>query len=72
MAPTTVAEAITTTVRARKRYREMTTYRGVLLVDAVSGKYTKLVGAERITREDAADDARRAREDWIAVGCLPN
>lgn len=70
-APETVAEAITITTRSRKRYGEMTTYRGVLKVQGVMGPYIKLVGAERIAREHAIEDAERARNDYIAIGQLP-
>ena len=53
------------------RERPAMVYRGVLHVLAPWGRYSRAAGPWRVSRADAVRDAVRAREDWAAVGRLP-
>ena len=69
--PATVADAVTAGVRKSGLCNGRRTYYGVLRVKATWGSYTKRVGLERFSRQDAGDDADHARQDYIRINQLP-
>ena len=69
--PQTVADSIRACAVKYGTHNGLPTFRGLLRVHAPWGKYTRSVGVGRMTREDALQDAVRARSDWISVNQLP-
>ena len=71
-APHNVVDAIKATAKKSGRtHNGQPTYSGVLKVKASWGRYSRTIGPERLTREDAQDDANRAKHDYVQINQLP-
>ena len=72
VAPENVVDAIKATTRKSGRmHNGNPTYNGVLKIQAIWGNYSRTIGPERLTRNDAQDDANRVKSDYVEINQLP-